>query len=131
MAVSNQCITDSLGSMAAQNTNTSLDSLTRRHGVKVVSAANVEECILAVGNIVGHDCILAASRMNNAIVLFLNSVEKANEVVERGIVISGLFTPVLPLSTPAKKVTLSNVPPFIKDEMLTKELSRFGKIVFQ
>lgn len=129
MAVSNQCITDSLGSMAAQNTNTSLDSLTRHHGVKVVSAANVEECILAVGNIVGHDCILAASRMNNAIVLFLNSVEKANEVVERGIVISGLFTPVLPLSTPAKKVTLSNVPPFIKDEMLTKELSRFGKIV--
>lgn len=95
----------------------------------MVSTVNVEECILAVGNVVGHECILAASRMNNAMVLFLNSVEKANEVVERGVVISGLFTPVLPLSTPARKVTLSNVPPFIKDEMLTKELSRFGKIV--
>ncbi len=119
----------SLESMAAQNTNTSLESLTRRHGVKVVSAVNVEECILAVGDVVGHECILAASRMNNAFVLFLNSVEKANEVVEKGVVIGGLFTLVLPLSTPAKKVTLSNVPPFITDEMLNKELSRFGKIV--
>ncbi|KAI2643940.1 Transposon TX1 uncharacterized 82 kDa protein [Labeo rohita] len=115
--------------MAAQNTITSLDSLTRRHGVKVVSVVNVEECILAVGDVVGHECVLAASRMNSAIVLFLSSVEKANEVVEKGVIISGLFTPVLPLSTPAKKVTLSNVPPFIKDEMLIKELSRFGKIV--
>ncbi len=119
----------SLESMAAQNTITSLESLTRRHGVKVVSAVNVEECILAVGDVVGHECILAASRMNNAFVLFLNSVEKANEVVEKGVVIGGLFTLVLPLSTPAKKVTLSNVPPFITDEMLNKELSRFGKIV--
>lgn len=115
--------------MAAQITNTCLDSLTRRHGIKVVSAVNVEECILAVGDVVGHECILAASRMNNAIVLFLSSVEKANEVVVKGVVIGGLFTPVLPLSTPAKKVTLSNVPPFLKDEMLTKELSRFGKVV--
>ncbi len=95
----------------------------------MVSAVNVEECILAVGDVVGHECILAASRMNNAFVLFLNSVEKANEVVEKGVVIGGLFTLVLPLSTPAKKVTLSNVPPFITDEMLNKELSRFGKIV--
>lgn len=127
MGVANQCITGK--QMAAQNMSTSLESLTRRHGVKVVSAVNVEECILAVGDVVGHECILAASRMNNAIVLFLNSVEKANEIVEKGVVIGGLFTPVLPLSTPAKKVTLSNVPPFITDEMLDKELSRFGKIV--
>ncbi len=95
----------------------------------MVSAVNVEQCILAVGDVVGHECILAASRMNNAFVLFLNSVENANKVVEKGVVIGGLFTLVLPLSTPAKKVTLSNVPPFITDEMLNKELSRFGKIV--
>lgn len=106
-----------------------LDSLTRRHGVKVVSAGSVEECSVAVGDVVGHECVLAASRMNNSIVLFLSTVEKANEVVEKGINIHGLFTPVLPLSTPAKKVIISNVPPFIKDEMLTQELSRFGKII--
>ncbi len=49
--------------------------------------------------------------------------------MERGVVIRGLFTPVLSLSTPARKVILSNIPPFIKDEALVKELSRFGKLV--
>lgn len=114
--------------MAAQGVD-SFGSLTRRHGVKVVAAASVEDCILAIGEVVGHKSILAASRMSNAVVCFLNTVENANDVVERGVVIHGLFTPVLPLSTPAKKVILSNIPPFIKDEALVKELSRFGKLV--
>ncbi|XP_056607628.1 N-terminal EF-hand calcium-binding protein 1 isoform X1 [Triplophysa dalaica] len=67
--------------------------------------------------------------MNNATVIFLKSVEKANELVEQGITVEGLFTPVLPLSMPSKKVTLSNVPPFISDEMLKQSLSRYGKLV--
>ncbi|KAA0722766.1 Transposon TX1 uncharacterized 82 kDa protein ORF 1 [Triplophysa tibetana] len=106
-----------------------LSSLTRRHAVKVASAVSVEDCCLAIGEVVGHDCVLSASRMNNAIVIFLKSVEKANELVERGITVEGLFTPVLPLSMPSKKVTLSNVPPFISDEMLKQSLSRYGKLV--
>lgn len=69
---------------------------------------SVEDCCLAIGEV-----ILSASKMNNANVIFLNNVYKANELVERGIIIDGLFTPVLPLSMPSKKVTLSNVPPFI------------------
>lgn len=36
---------------------------------------------------------------------------------------------VLPLSTPSKKIMLSNVPPFIKNEALERELSRYGKIM--
>lgn len=106
-----------------------LSSLTRRHAVKVASAVSVEDCCLAVGEVVGHDCVLSASRMNNATVIFLKSVEKANELVEQGITVEGLFTPVLPLSMPSKKVTLSNVPPFISDEMLKQSLSRYGKLV--
>lgn len=91
-----------------------LDSLTRRHGVKVVAAGSVEECSVTVGDVVGHECVLAASKMNNSIVLFLNTVEKANEVVGKGINIRGLFTPILPLSTPAKKVTVQMYPPLLK-----------------
>ncbi len=34
-----------------------------------------------------------------------------------------------PLSTSAKKIVLSNVPPFVKDEIIVQELSRYGKIV--
>ncbi len=92
-----------------------LSSLTRRHGVKVASTVSVESCCLAVGEVVGHENIMSASRMNSAIVIFFNTIEKANEVVQRGIIIDGVLTPVLPLSLPSKRVTISNVPPFISD----------------
>lgn len=118
----------SAGSMATQGAD-ALGFLTRRHGVKVESVVSVEDCILAIGEVVGHKNVLAASRMSNAVVCFVNTVENAVNVVERGIVIRGVFTSVLPLSTPTKKVILSNVPPFVKDDVLIKELSRFGKVV--
>lgn len=105
-----------------------LSKLTRRHAVKVATAVSVEDCCLAVGEIVGHSAILSASRMNNAMVFFLESEEKAIDLVERGIVIEGEFVSVLPLSLPAKKVTLSNVPPFVSDEILSQALSRYGKL---
>lgn len=106
-----------------------LGSLTRRHGVKVASTVSVESCCLAVGEVVGHENIMSASRMNSAIVIFFNTIEKANEVVQRGIIMDGVLTPVLPLSLPSKRVTLSNVPPFISDVVLTQALSRYGKLV--
>ncbi len=56
-------------------------------------------------------------------------MEKANELVERGLVINDAFTVVLPLSMPSKRVTLSNVPPFVKDDFLVNMLSRYGKLV--
>lgn len=40
-----------------------------------------------------------------------------------------VFTSVLPLSTPSKKVILSNVSPFIKNDVLVPALSRYGKLV--
>lgn len=107
----------------------SLASLTRRHVIKVVSAASVEECCMAIGEVVGHDGILSTSRMNNAMVIFLNSIKKVNELVEHGVVISGEFVSVLPLSLPSKRVTLSNIPPFLTDDILTQALSRYRKFV--
>ncbi len=83
--------------------------------------------ILAVGDVVGHECILAASRMNNAFVLFLNSVEESKRSCGERSGDWRLFTLVLPLSTPAKKVTLSNVPPFITDEMFKQRTVTFWK----
>ncbi len=106
-----------------------LSKLTRRHGVKVAAAVSVEDCCLAAGEVVGHENIVSASKMNSATVIFLNSVEKANELVETGIVVDNLFTPVLSLSMPSKKVLLSNVPPFISDETLVRIISRYGKLV--
>ncbi|KAK3522674.1 hypothetical protein QTP86_029160 [Hemibagrus guttatus] len=105
------------------------ERLTRRHGVRVVCAASVEECCLAVGNVVGHENIVSASRMNSAIVVFLNDVDKVRKLTQNGIVINNEMILVSPLSSPAKKVMLSNVPPFISDEAIGKELSRYGRMV--
>ncbi|KAL2091539.1 hypothetical protein ACEWY4_013802 [Coilia grayii] len=104
--------------------------------LKLNSTASVEKCSLVVGEIVGHDKIVSAARMNNAIVLFLETVDLVNVLVERGIEIDDVFTSLLPLSTPSKKVAvktrlviLSNVPPFIKDDVLVESLSRYRKVV--
>lgn len=105
--------------------------LTRRHGIKVPvgSESSVEEVSIAIGGIVGYNSIRSASRMNGAVVLFLDKIEKVNEVVEKGITLNDGFVKVFPLVNPAKKVLISNVPPFIKDETLERELSRHGQIV--
>lgn len=56
----------------------SLDHLMRRHGIKIIPAerCSIEECTIAVAEIVGYASILSAARMNSAIVFFLNNVEK-------------------------------------------------------
>ena len=106
-------------------------NLTRRHGLKVPVGAeySVEECCLAVGELVGYDSMKAASRMNSAIVIFVDTLDKVNTVVERGIVLRNTHIGVFPLVNPAKKVILSNLPPFISNEALERELSRHGQIV--
>ncbi|KAK3567282.1 hypothetical protein QTP86_016084, partial [Hemibagrus guttatus] len=105
------------------------ESLTRRHGVRVVCSASVEECVLAIGDVVGHGNIVAASRMNSAIVVFLNDVAKVTKLTGQGIIINNELKLVSPLSSPAKKVILSNVPPFISDKVIANELSRYGRLV--
>jgi len=118
-------------SMAATGERTSLHNLTRRHAIKLSppNGCSVEECVLAVGEIVGYDSVKSASRMNSAVVIFLDSVEKVNQLLESGVVIQDTHTSVLSLVNPAKKVIISNVPPFLKNELLEKELGRHGKLV--
>lgn len=56
--------------------------LSQRHGIKIP----VEEFGLAVGEVVGYESIKAASRMIHAVVMFVDSVDKVNSVVEKGVV---------------------------------------------
>jgi len=78
---------------------------------------------------VGHSSIRSAARMNGGVVIFVDTEEKANKVVETGIVVNDTFISVSPLTTPATRVTVSNIPPFIRDDFLVRELSKHGKIV--
>lgn len=96
----------------------SLDFLTQHHSVKIDSKTSVEDCSLAVGEVVGCENVVSASRMNNAVVVFMKTVELANIVVESGVVIDNAFVSGLTFYSPSKKVILSNVPPFIKKEVL-------------
>ncbi|KAK3545804.1 hypothetical protein QTP70_013774 [Hemibagrus guttatus] len=82
-----------------------------------------------LGNVVGHENIVSASRMNSAIVVFLNDVEKVRKLTQNGIVGNNETILVSPLSSPDKKVMLCNVPPLISDEAIGKELSRYGRMV--
>ncbi|TWW74489.1 Transposon TX1 uncharacterized 82 kDa protein ORF 1 [Takifugu flavidus] len=111
--------------------NAGLTGLSRKHGVKVGAGSmlSVEEVALAVGQKIGHNSIKSAARMNRAVVLFLGKVEQVNTLVETGITVGGQFVQVTPLTQPAARITLSNVPPFISDEFLVRELSRHGKVV--
>ena len=84
---------------------------------------------MAAARIVGAASVKSAARMNGGVVIFVDSVEKANAVVEKGVIINDTLVIVSPLATPAAKVMLSNVPPFINDELIVRELSRFGKVV--
>ncbi|KAK3548335.1 hypothetical protein QTP70_010190 [Hemibagrus guttatus] len=93
---------------------------------------NIEraEDLAALGNVVGHENIVSASRMNSAIVVFLNDVEKVRKLTQNGIVVNNETILVSPLSSPDKKVMLCNVPPLISDEAVGKELSRYGRMVY-
>lgn len=100
-----------------------------KNGCKVYSdqVFTVEEVLLAMGEIVEHENIVSASRMNKAVVVFLKDEKHVNDLVENGIVVNDTLVQVVPLRTPATKVTISSVPPFIPNEQILKELNRFGK----
>ena len=102
--------------------------LNRKHGFKISTTfpCSVEDCSLAVAGVVGHSSIRYAARKNGGVVIFVDSVAKANKVVESGIVVKDSFVSVSPLTTPAARITISNIPPFIGDEVLVRELSRHG-----
>jgi len=108
-----------------------LSQLTIKHGCKCMPEAtvSVEDCLIAVSAVIGGANIKSASRMNKAIVFFLSESQMVDELIETGLTINNIFVPVLPLSSPAKKVILSNIPPFVKNEKLEQILQRYGKIV--
>lgn len=87
----------------------------------------VEDVLMAMGSVVGHDKIISASRMNKAVVVFLEEEKFVNVLVENGIEMADTFVQVTPLRSPATRVIISNAPPFIKNEAIIKELSRFGR----
>ncbi len=106
-------------------------TLTARHGCKCLPdvSITVEDCLAAISSEIGASNILSASRMNKAVVVFVKEESMVHHLVEVGLSVGDVFLPVLPLTSPSKRVTLSNVPPFISNDSLERMLSRYGKIM--
>jgi len=105
-------------------------TLSLRNGCRCVPepGVTVEDLLLVIGEQVDFENIISASRMNKAVVVFLKSEALVNQLTVSGIWVKEAFVPVTPLSAPATKVTISNVPPFVSNDVIIKELQRFGKI---
>ena len=106
--------------------------LSRKNGVRVIPSFSCtdEKVAQAVATSLNSPlAVKSVGRMTNSVVVFVDTVEGANQLIENGVEIDGKFVKVLPLATPSKKITLSNVPPFITDEALVQKLSCYGKVV--
>lgn len=113
------CVPVRLGNVPFVQVEMGFEKLTPQHAVKLVLAVRclVEEASFAVGEVLGYGSMKSASCINGATIIFLDSMAKLNDVVEDAGIMKDTFTPVLPPSNPAK-VTISNAPQFIKNEMV-------------
>ncbi|KAA8581186.1 hypothetical protein FQN60_002767, partial [Etheostoma spectabile] len=62
----------------------------------------------------------ARAKMNKAVVVFMKDEQLVHQLIESGVYIRDSLVP-------STRITVSGVPPFITNEVLEKELRRFGK----
>ncbi len=105
--------------------------LSLRNGFRCVPEDNatVEDVLIEVGDQIGHENIVSASRMNQAVVVFLKEQNLVNRLIVSGLTVKDAFVQLSPLYTLTTKVTVSNIPPFVSNDVVQRELARFGKIV--
>ncbi|XP_065426459.1 nascent polypeptide-associated complex subunit alpha, muscle-specific form-like [Chrysemys picta bellii] len=105
-------------------------TLTRRHGIRclqVSASPHVETYVRALARVVGPAAIVAASKMYGKVVFFLASEAAAQEAVEKGLAVGGVFVPLEPLEDLGVRVVLTSVPPYLPNVALLPALSTLGK----
>ena len=112
--------------------NSVYESLTRKNGVTVTppDGVSVENVVMALGELVGIENVLAASKMSQRVMVFLSEERHVAQAVETGLSVPpDVFVNVSYLDTMAVKLTLSNIPPFFSSEEIVAALSVFGTVV--
>ena len=90
----------------------------------------MEAVVLAIGSIIGFGEVRAVSRMNKRVIVFVSDEEHVALIVQQGLSLnSGHFVMTYPFDTPAQKVVISNVPPFLSSNVILKTLQRYGHCV--
>ncbi|XP_074988995.1 uncharacterized protein LOC142073349 [Caretta caretta] len=103
---------------------------TRKHGVRcllVPASPHVETYVQALATVLGPTAIVAASKMYGKVVFFLASEAVAQEVVEKGLAVGGVFVPLEPLEDLGVRLVLTSIPPFLPNAALLPALSTLGK----
>jgi len=109
-----------------------LESLSRKNGFSCTPPPeiSVEKVVLCVGKLIGMHSVIAASRMNQRVVIFVAKEEMVAQLVESGLTVEpDIFLFISPLDVPSMKVLLSNIPPFIKNEQVKAALEQYGTVV--
>lgn len=70
----------------------------------------MKQVLLAVGECIGCENMVSASRMNKAVAVFVKERELVHKLFEDGIRVSGELYPARPLSATSIQVTVSNIP---------------------
>ncbi|CAM4598723.1 unnamed protein product, partial [Lepidochelys olivacea] len=107
-------------------------TMRRKHDVRcllVPASPHVETYVQALARVVGPSAIVAASKMYGKVVFFLTSEAAAQEAVERGLEVGGVFVPLEPLEDLGIRLVLTSVPPFLPNAALLPALSILGKPV--
>ena len=117
--------------MASPRGGNPFAGLTRKHGIKCesVDGIGIEAYVQAISNIIGSKNILAASRVNRSVIVFVDCVTSVELVCADGLTVGDSFLYVEPLVKPSTKVILSGVPPYVPNSLLERELSNYGRVV--
>ena len=105
--------------------------ISKENGVKIrsIQEISIEKYVTAVSEVVDPSHILAASRMKSGVVIFFNSTDDVNKLCTEGLAVEHHFFEVQCLVKIPKKITLSNVPPYLPTHVLEEELEEYGRIV--
>ena len=100
------------------------ERLSRKNGVasSPPDGVSVEVIVLEIGNVIGFDEVRVASWMNKRVIVFVSDEEHVALIIQQGLSLdSG--------DTPAQKVVISNVPPFLSSDVILRALKRYGHCV--
>ncbi|CAM5078235.1 unnamed protein product [Natator depressus] len=95
----------------------------------VPTSPHVETYVQVLARVVGPMAIVAASKMYGKVIFFVASEAAAQEAVEKGLAVEGVFVPLEPLEDLGICLVLTSVPPFLPNATLLPALSTLGKPV--
>ena len=107
-------------------------SMSRNNGTSfsALPDVSIHDYIKAFSTTTPAECIISASRISNQrIAVYLKSKENVFSAINNGLTYNNTFIQINPLTLPTTRLTLSNVYPEISNQILTKQISAFCKVV--